>query len=278
MARDTATLWERLKSLVEDPPPAHVFEFSEAGIAWFAAGERGFTPFAEGVLQPSPLKDNILDTGAVAAALTRIAGQAGTRRKPCVAILPDYSGRLTVLQFDEFPKKPEEQAALVRFRMKKTLPFDADSAAVSFHPQAGGRVVVAAVSLEILARYEQVLRAAGLHAGVVTLSTLAALEAIAPAPGFTVYSRLSGRVLSISVLEGADLRLARCVELSSASEEEMAGVIEPTLAYAHDEFGAASPRLLESDRPHDAGLEGYLLAHPRIAAAGAELAGRGGVR
>jgi type IV pilus assembly protein PilM len=268
MSQQTASWLDRLRSLVEDPPPGHVFEFSGAGIAWLAEGKRGFTPFAEGVLQPSPLKDNVLDTAAVAGALSRFGGGAGARRKPCVAILPDYCGRLTVLTFDEFPKKPEEQAALVRFRMKKTLPFDADSAAVSFHVQPGGRVVVAAVSLEILARYEQVLRAAGFHAGVVTLSTLAALEAIAPTPGFTVYSRLTDRALSIAVLEGGELRLARCVELTSPTEEEMAGVLQPTLAYAEDEFGATSPRLLRSDRPHDAGLEGYLLAHPRLAPGG----------
>ena len=50
-------------------------------------------------------------------------------------ILPDYAARVTVLDFDAFPSVAEEQASLVRFRVKKTIPFDIDSAAVSYFPQ-----------------------------------------------------------------------------------------------------------------------------------------------
>ena len=51
-------------------------------------------------------------------------------------ILPDYAARVTVLDFDSFPTIAEEQASpRARFRVKKTIPFDIDSAAVSYFPQ-----------------------------------------------------------------------------------------------------------------------------------------------
>ena len=54
-------------------------------------------------------------------------------------ILPDYAARVSVLDFDSFPSTPEEQLSLVRFRVKKTIPFDIDSAAVSYYVQPAPR-------------------------------------------------------------------------------------------------------------------------------------------
>jgi len=48
-----------------------------------------------------------------------------------MVILPDFAARMAVLDFSQFPADPDEQRALVRFRMKKTVPFDVDAAAVS---------------------------------------------------------------------------------------------------------------------------------------------------
>ena len=72
---------------------------------------------------------------------------AGNAARSCL-ILPDYSARLSVLDFDSFPEKAEDQAALIRFRIRRSVPFDIDSAALSYWRQnsPGGKsheVVVA---------------------------------------------------------------------------------------------------------------------------------------
>src|ERR1044072_7912060 len=51
-------------------------------------------------------------------------------------IIPDYCTRISVLDFDDFPKDAKEQLALVRFRMKKAVPYDVESAAVSYWAQS----------------------------------------------------------------------------------------------------------------------------------------------
>ena len=64
----------------------------------------------------------------------------------------------------------------MRFRVKKTVPFDIESAAVSYwvQPAAGSKgkveVVAVTVALEILARYEALFRNAGFQPGEVTTS------------------------------------------------------------------------------------------------------------
>src|SRR5580700_5695496 len=72
--------------------------------------------------------------------------------------------RVVLLEFDALPSDPEEAVGVVRFRMKKSLPFDVDKARVSYHSQktADGVRVVAAVALaSVVEDYEATFRDAG---------------------------------------------------------------------------------------------------------------------
>ena len=87
-----------------------------------------------------------------------------------------------MIDFDSFPSDVKEQASLVRFRVKRSVPFDVDSAALSYwaQPVAGKKVdvVVVMAPLEIVSRYETPFRIAGLTPGLVTTSSMAAREPI----------------------------------------------------------------------------------------------------
>lgn len=242
--------------LVKDPPPAFLFELSEAGIAFArtrpagAGPPMGFQPLEPGVLAISPVHDNVLQPDTFSAQLGRIAPMTGPKkRRPAVVVLPDYAARVAVLDFDSFPSGAEDQLSLIRFRLKKTVPFDVDSAAVSYSVQpASGtgskiEVVVAVIALEIIARYEALFRNAGYAPGMVTTSALAALN-LYHGDGVNVLAKLSGRILSIMVLNGSRLKLSRCVELNEVNEEEILGVLFPTLVYVEDELGTKAQRLL----------------------------------
>ena len=244
-------LWKQITHLVKDPAPEHVFELSEAGIAYSRHGETGFQALESGVLAVSPLADNLLQPGAVTQALARIAPANGSRRRPAAVILPDYAARVSLLDFDSFPSAPEEQLPLVRFRVKKTIPFDIDSAAVSYWAQpattkAGAKkidVVAVTVSLEILARYEAVFRAANLHPGEVTTSGLAALN-LCGTSGVVVIAKLTGNVLTVMAVEDGQLKLFRCLTIDEGTDEEILAVLNPTFAYIEDELGRKAEKLL----------------------------------
>jgi type IV pilus assembly protein PilM len=244
-------LRNRFLSLLTDPLPEYAFELSEAGIAWArpAAPQPAFEPLEPGTIGVSPLADNVYRADALADKVRAITGGASMKRRGAVVILPDYCARVAVLEFDSFPSDPREQLSLVRFRMKKSVPFDVESAAISYHPQAakagsrGVDVVVVVAALEIVARYEAPFRAAGLHPGMVTTSLITMSELNAQSD-ISVLARLNGKALTVAVMSGASLKLVRCVELPEVTSDEILAVLLPTMAYVEDEMGARPSRLL----------------------------------
>lgn len=242
---------DRFTSILQDPPPAMAFEISEAGIAAARIGmktELEWQPLKAGAITVSPLKENINDADELLMAVKTLAGpQVKNRRKDVALILPDFSARISVLDFDSFPSDAKEQAALVRFRLKRSVPFDVESAVVSYwaQPAVNNRVDVLAVMapLEIVSRYEAPFRAAGMMPGMVTTSSVAALE-LAPEIGLNVLAKLSGHVLTVLVRQGHSLKLARCVELPSTEMADVTAVLLPTFVYVEDNLGGKVEHLV----------------------------------
>jgi len=242
-------MFDGLKSILKDPPPGMAFEVSEAGIAAARIGARAeleFRALNPGVLNVSPVKENIVDEHEFSAAVKALASlPAARKRKGAALILPDFSVRIMVLDFDSFPADAKEQLALIKFRLKRSVPFDVESAAISYCAQPGAKrvdAVVVIAPLEIVARYEAPFRAAGMNPGLVTASSIAALE-LAPEAGLSLVAKLTGRVLTVLVREKSALKLVRCLELPSASLDDIAAVLAPTLVYVEDNLGGHAEKL-----------------------------------
>jgi type IV pilus assembly protein PilM len=242
---------DRLKSLLQDPPPGMAFEISEAGIAAARIGAKAeleFQPLKSGTLTVSPLKENVVDPDDFSLAVQTLAGtQAARRRKDVALILPDFSARISVLDFDSFPTDVKEQGALIRFRLKRSVPFDVEFAAMSYWVQTAADkkvdVVVVMAPQEIVARYEAPFRAVGMNPGLVTTSSIAALE-LAPESALNVMAKISGRVLTVLVRKQGVLKLARCLELPSTELEDVEAVLVPTFVYVEDNLGGRPEMLM----------------------------------
>ncbi|HEY6340007.1 MAG TPA: hypothetical protein VIY49_00830 [Bryobacteraceae bacterium] len=248
-------MWGALKRLVKDPPPEHVFELSEAGIAHAQGGRSAFSEIPAGTIKASPSEDNLLNADTAAGTIsTLVPANGAKRRRRAAVLLPDAAARISVLDFDSFPDSADEQLSLVRFRVKKTIPFDIDAAAVGYYREPGtsgkGKIEVVAVTiaLEVLARYEALFRGAGFHPGDVSISALSALnlyEDKEPA----LIAKLAGGALTVMVAVDGKLKLFRCVSLEEpgeegADEDEIMSVLHPTFAYAEDELKAPIRRLI----------------------------------
>ncbi len=244
-------LLDSISSLLQDPPPSLAFELSEAGLAVARMGARtelDFRPLKPGVLAVSPLKDNVVMPDELSIAVREMAPQGPNRkRRDATLILPDYSTRVAILDFDSFPSDAKEQASLVRFRIRKSVPFDIESAAVGYFAQpAEGKkfdVVVVVAPLEVIARYEAPFRTAGLNPGLVTTSSLAALNLVQDG-GITVVAKITGKVLTVLVLQNGRLKLVRCLEVAAANIGEIATDLYPTFVYIEDNMGSKAGRLL----------------------------------
>ncbi len=234
-------------NLLQDPPPTHAFELSEEGLAFAPVSEPAlakFSRFEPGVLLVSPMHDNIQQPQVLLDHIQGLAPANGHRKRRAAVILPDYCARVAVLDFDTFPSDLEEQQALVRFRLKKSVPFDVDTAVVSYVMQprqanektaAKIEVLAAVIASDIVVQYEAPFRAAGFHPGLVTTSSIAALNLLAP-DGISLLVKLSGRVLSVLVLQENAVNLARCIEMEGGRREDIESVLHPTIAYVEDEL------------------------------------------
>ena len=139
-----------------------------------------------GAIAPSLKPGNIVDRVEVTAALRRAIESVGlksnTRDADISLILPDGAVRVLLLDFDALSSKITEALPIIRFRLKKLLPFDADEAMLSFQVMSSGksgvRVLAVAVPRDVLSEYETVAREAGFEPGAVLPSTLAALAAL----------------------------------------------------------------------------------------------------
>jgi type IV pilus assembly protein PilM len=246
---------QSISRLVKDPPPEHAFEISEAGISYAHGTQTGFERFEPGTIEVSPSVDNVLRPEAISSMIASIAPpSAGKKRRPAALILPDYAARVTVLDFDSFPSVAAEQLPLVKFRIKKTIPFDIESAAVSYYvqPSSGSKkveVVAVTMAFDIVARYEALFRAAGFHPGDVTTSSLAALN-MYRGDGVAVVAKLSGLVLTVTVLSGGTIKLFRCVRLEGLDETELLAILHPTFAYVEDELASPVRKLFLCGFPH----------------------------
>jgi type IV pilus assembly protein PilM len=232
-----------LATLFQDPPPTHAFELSEEGLAFAPVSQPGlaqFVRFEPGVVLVSPLHENIQQPQVLMDHIRALAPANGHRKRRAAVILPDYCSRVAVLDFDTFPANVDEQQALVRFRLKKSVPFEVETAMVSYveQPRLNGskiEVLAAVISSEIVVQYEAPFRAAGFHPGLVTTSSLAALNLLV-ADGITLLVKLSGRVLSVLVLQENSVNLARCIEMEGGKLDDIESVLHPTIAYVEDEL------------------------------------------
>lgn len=193
-----------------------------------------------GVLAPGWREANVLDAGRLTAALREALTGVGAGEKYVSVIVPDSSVRVLTLDFDTLPDSQKDALPIVRFRLRKLLPFDADTAAVTYQTfgQRGQvRAIVAAMPTAIRAEYESAVRDAGFEPGAMLPATIAALPLLDnDAPTLLVH--LAGDSATIAIVSGETLLLHRVLELGVDGDEDIAQAIVVARAYFEDTLGS----------------------------------------
>src|SRR6476619_7308447 len=221
---------------------------------------------APGCVVRALTENNLLQRGAVVSALKDALESVGARSRDVVGVLPDATVRVVLLDFETLPDNREEAEGVVRFRLRKSLPFDVDKAAVSYQVQTSneGVRVVAAVSLRsVLEEYESVFREAGFAPGVVLPSMLAALCA-APAEHGTLVVKVDSRTTSIAILDKQQLLLFRTLENTrgvTISGEQLAEDVYPSVVFFQDTYHLNIDQIFVAGLPESGGAAPALRAH-----------------
>lgn len=209
---------------------------SESGLEVSAAHA-----LAPGSVVPDLVENNIRQREAVRAGIEDALGTVAGRSRDVIAIVPDAAVRVMLVDFDTLPSDQEEALSVVRFRLKKSLPFDVDKAKVSFHAQKVSdevRVVAAVGLATVIEDYESLFREAGFNPGVVLPSMLAALGA-ADGRKPTLVVKVDAHTTSIAILNEDQLQLFRTLENArgvTISGEQLAEEVYPSVVFFQDTY------------------------------------------
>ena len=239
------------------PHPATVVEIASSHVAAArCGGSRGsidvcaLEPLQVATVMPSPVENNVTQPDAVRSALRAVMNRIPDHDAPIALLVPDPVVRVFILPFENLPRRAEEALPVLRWRLKKSVPFDVEETVVSWMRQSGPQgnleVVTAMARKSIIREYEQIVEGFGGRVVISLSSTLAALPLLEE-QGATMLARISGKTLTTVIANGSNLCVYRATEmLAEADILEPQSVLEevfPAIAYYQDTWGGSIDRV-----------------------------------
>jgi type IV pilus assembly protein PilM len=174
----------RFGSWFASPPPSVAVEIGAARVTAVVLGTVDGAPavtaqaterLPDGLVAPSLTAPNLTDKAAVAAAVQRVLRAVGVSRGRAALVIPDGAAKVSVVRFEKVPAKAEDLGQLVRWQVRKAVPFPLEQAQVSWTPGVadanGIDYIVTVARQDIVQDYEQALATAGVQVGLVDLAT-----------------------------------------------------------------------------------------------------------
>jgi Tfp pilus assembly PilM family ATPase len=166
-----------------------------------------------------------------------------TRR--AALIVPDSVARVSLLTFEKLPPKTADAEQLIRWQLKKATPYPIDEAQVSWFPahKTGESTVYGAIAArrDVLAEYEAVASALGVHAGLVDLASLNVMNAVIAANAATTNDWLlitmAPEAAALAIGRGPDLMFYR--HRVRVENEPLSALVHQTAMYHEDRLGGS---------------------------------------
>lgn len=234
-----------------------------------------------GSLTPSLSGHNITSPDAVRQAVGGALESVAGSLRDVTLVIPDSAVRVLLLDFDDLPGGEQEASAVIRFRARKSVPFDADTAALSFQADRSRRpvrVVAAFSPREIISEYENLISDAGFAPGVVVPSIIATLGLVnVDAP--TMVVKIDGTTNTVSIVNGADLILLRTLEVpgrSALTLQDITANVLPSMVFYEDTFYSKVERIVVTGDTDLASLAAALNAETGVRVEPLSTSGLGG--
>jgi hypothetical protein len=174
-----------------------------------------------------------------------LMSQAGFKGSEIAVVVPDSTARIAFLTAENSLSNPEERRAFIRWKLKKSIPFDVDTAQVAYRilgPRRAGTgedMLVALSPRSVVQEYESLFDALDVHAGVVLPSTLAALNIFVPPPGDALLVKIAPDGVTTTVFQNRRVQFYRRV-----TDVVLYDAVFPTVLYYQDKLrGSALQQL-----------------------------------
>ena len=196
-------------------------------------------PLPDGALVPSLTAANTHDRPVVVGALNRVLERVGRPRRVGL-IVPDSVAKVSLVRFERVPPRTQDLDQLVRWQVRKAAPFSIDDAQVSYVPgiraEDGQEFIVTSAKRDVVNEYESLLADAGVHAGIVDLTTFNVINAVlagrsAPTADWLLVN-VAADSASIAILRGPHPIFFR--NRPAESEGSLADLVHQTAMYYED--------------------------------------------
>ncbi len=217
-----------LPALLTTPPPSTAVAIAADHVSAVQVTGGGDEPalagyaraaLPEGSVTPSVTSQNIQDPAAVAQAVEETLGQLPRRPTRVALVMPDGAAKVSLVHFDTPPTRAADIDELVRWQVRKGVPFSLNEAQVAWMPGTqnsdGGRAfVVVLARRSVVVEYEAACEAASAHAGIVDLASFSLINAalahgIGPVGHDWLLVHANGRAGSIAIVRDGRLRFFR---------------------------------------------------------------------
>jgi Tfp pilus assembly PilM family ATPase len=203
-------------------------------------------PLPPDVVTPALTGVNIPSPEPVVGALRRALERAGVRSaRRAALVVPDAIARVSMLTFEQVPARPADFEALLKWQLRKSTPFPIDEARLDHvlgHVDASGSTFAVVVARrDVIAQYEAVTSAVGVHAGIVDLASFNVMNAVMGAGGAAggdwLLVCLAEEGTSIAILRGNDLMFYR--HRAGVEQEPLSALVHQTAMYYEDRLSGS---------------------------------------
>lgn len=246
-------------SLRESAAPAAAVEIASGRVSAASLEWRGgqpvvaahaTEPLPDGALVPMLTALNIRDRAAVLDVLGRVLERVGRPRRIGL-VIPDVVAKVSLVRFEQVPKRAQDLDQLVRWQVRKSAPFTIEDAQVSYvpgiHATDGQEYIVSLARRDVVQEYEGLCAEAGAHAGLIDLATFNVINAVLAGAGAPTADwllvNIAADYASIALLRGPHLIVFR--NRVADAEETLADLVHQTAMYYEDRLkGAGFARVI----------------------------------
>jgi len=175
--------WGKIKNFfTEQPLPSSAIQVTSSSISGvhLSSKERRLKhhfilPLSEKIIQPSLDRANIKDAHQLMKNITERVEQFNIYRHAVALLLPELSQRTFVFAFDSLPKALSEKEKIVRFKIKKQMPFLSDDVRISsdvIQAEDGTKVISSVAHVSVVDDYEQFFSQMNVRIGAIGIPVL----------------------------------------------------------------------------------------------------------
>lgn len=239
--------------LTSRPPPAAI-EITPAQVTGVVIADHGSAraltsyarePLEPGLVEPALNAPNVHQAAALSAAIKSVLDKLTPRPRRVALVVPDIVAKVSLLRFEKIPPKPQDLEQLIRWQVRKAVPFKIEDAQVAWvpgivPPEGGREYIVTAARRDVIESYERASEAAGAQAGIVDIASLNLINGVLAGPGGApagdwLLVHVGPGYGTLAVVRGRDLIFFR--NRTTSADDDLADLVHQTTMYHEDRLG-----------------------------------------